>query len=97
MEGYLRGYHNNFILDFRNFCDEACRNHGREKDNPSLPNLLKELSVPFCAKVYSYFFDIHKSILLRYFALVQKCFQFSTQKSQKELTIEQKNKIKLMA
>ena len=81
IEGFLKGYHYNFILDFRNFCDEACKNHEREIENPSLPNLLKELSVTFCAKVYNYFFDIHKSILLRYFSLTQKCFQFAIKKS----------------
>lgn len=80
-EGYLRGYHNNFLLDFRNFCDEACRSHMREVENPSLPNLLKELSVTFCAKVYSYFFDIHKSMLLRYFSLLSKCYQLAATKS----------------
>ena len=66
-------------------------------ENPNLPNLLREMSITFCAKVYSYFFDIHKSILLRYFSLIQKCFKFITEKGCEELTIEQKEKLKLIA
>jgi hypothetical protein len=73
---FLKNIHNSFMLDFRDFCDEICKKYNKEIDNPNLSNLLKNISISFCIKVYNYFFDIHKSIILRYFSLVKKVFIF---------------------
>lgn len=70
----LKNKHNIFMLDFRNFCDEVCRKYSKNVDNPSLSNLLKEISITFCSKAFGYFFDIHKSMILRFFSLSRKIF-----------------------
>lgn len=71
----LKSKHNSFMLDFRNFCDEVCKKGERHVENPSLANLLKFVTIQFCAKVDTYFFDIHKSLLLRYFSVTRKVLQ----------------------
>ncbi len=78
------------MLDFRNFCDEICKKNEREVENPSLTNLLKEISIVFCVKVYNYFFDIHKSMFLRFFFLNRKVLDFINDHSKNNLTIDQK-------
>lgn len=85
------------MLDFRNFCDEICKKYERNVDNPSLSNLLGEISITFCSKVYGYFFDIHKSMILRFFSLCKKVFEFLISLDSDNLSIDQKCKIDLIA
>lgn len=85
------------MLDFREFCDEVCKKNERVIDNPSLTNLLKEISILFCAKVYTYFFDIHKSMILRYFSICKKVYDFISEVSKKELSIAEKEKVNMLA
>jgi hypothetical protein len=76
IDAFLKNIHNAFMLDFRDFCDEVSKKYNKDIDNPNLSNLLKNISIIFCTKVYNYFFDIHKSMILRYFSLVKKVFIF---------------------
>lgn len=85
------------MLDFREFCDEVCKKNERVIDNPSLTNLLKEISILFCSKVYTYFFDIHKSMILRYFSICKKVYDFISEVSKKELSIAEKEKVNMLA
>lgn len=86
------------MLDFRNFCDEACKKGERHVDNPSLTNLLKFITVQFSAKVDIYFFDIHKSILLRYFSVTRKVLELIVSLGNlNSLSIDGKEKLKAMA
>jgi hypothetical protein len=87
---FLKSKHNAFMLDFRNFCDEVSKKYNKDIDNPNLSNLLRNISITFCSKVYSYFFDIHKSIILRYFSLSKKVFMFLLEESKINLSIEEK-------
>ena len=86
----MRGLHQKYLLEFRNFCNEACQRNNKEVDNPSLPNLLKEMSVSFCSKTFSYFFDVHKSMLLRVASVYGKVLTFIFLKSVEEINIEKK-------
>lgn len=62
-----------FLNDFRGFAFQTHVRLERKKiENPSLNNLLRPATIPFCTKTFTYYADMFRTLLLRTFSVVVK-------------------------
>ena len=68
-EKLVRERHARFLADWRTFALQTHARLDRKKiENPSLANVLREATVPFCAKTAVHYADMLRPALLRAFS-----------------------------
>ncbi len=69
----MRERHKRFLDDCRTFAYQTHQRLEHKKiENPSLPNLLRTATIPFCTKTFAYYADMYRTLLLRAFAVVAR-------------------------
>lgn len=69
----MRERHLRFLNDFRGFAFQTHVRLERKKiENPSLANLLRAATIPFCTKTFTYYADMFHALLLRAFSVVAR-------------------------
>ena len=70
---FIKERHHLFLSDCRNFCFQAYIKQQRQKiENPNLVNLMQQMNIFFCSKVFLYSGDMYRTLLTRSFSLVSR-------------------------